>query len=177
MFGNDDKKTDDAPNVSQINEQDAQDLANAVQAISDENTIAGAPQDNFSPTAPAVGDQVAAPATPADTIVPGAPAADPAADSILAKPLHPSPAKSAGADGLLDLKQNALEQLKPLVNHLDSVPEEKFDALMMMIRASDDQSLIQPAYDTAQKITDDKKRAEALLDIVNEINYLTSAQQ
>jgi hypothetical protein len=44
---------------------------------------------------------------------------------------------------------------------------------MMMIQASDDQSLIRTAFEAAQKISDEKARAQALLDIVNEINYFT----
>jgi hypothetical protein len=75
---------------------------------------------------------------------------------------------------LHDIKQKALQQLGPLVEHLDQNPEEKFNTLIMMLRASDDKKLVQPAYDAAQNITDDKKKAQALLDIVNEVNYLTS---
>jgi hypothetical protein len=40
-----------------------------------------------------------------------------------------------------------------------------------MIQASDDKSMISSAYQIAQKITDEKAKAQALLDIVNEINY------
>jgi len=43
----------------------------------------------------------------------------------------------------------------------------------MMIQAADDQSLIKDAYEAAQNINDEKARAQALLDIVNEINYFT----
>jgi len=84
---------------------------------------------------------------------------------------------STGSDGhtdeLLSIKQDALKQLSPLVSHLDQNPEEKFRTTMMMIQASDDQSLIKDAYEAAQNITDEKGRAQALLDIVNEINYFT----
>lgn len=80
-------------------------------------------------------------------------------------------------DNLLAIKQSALQQLSPLVDHLEQTPEEKFRTTMMMIQASDDQSLIQTAYDAAKAITDDKTRAQALLDIINEINYFTQQQQ
>jgi hypothetical protein len=33
--------------------------------------------------------------------------------------------------------------------------------------------LVKEAYETAQKITDEKVRAEALLAVINEINYFT----
>jgi hypothetical protein len=74
---------------------------------------------------------------------------------------------------LIDIKQKALTDLTPLVNQLDQSPEDKFRTMMMMIQASDDQSLVKLAYDAAHKIKDEKARAQALLDIVNEINYFT----
>ena len=77
---------------------------------------------------------------------------------------------------LIDIKQKVLKQLSPLIGHLDQSPEEKFNTLMMMIQASDDQSLIKSAYETAQNIDDEKVLAQALLDIVNEINYFTKHQ-
>ncbi len=80
-------------------------------------------------------------------------------------------------DDLLHLKQQALQQLSPLVGHLDQSPEEKFKTTMMMIQASDDQSLVPSAYEAANAITDEKVKAQALLDIVNEINYFTQHHQ
>ena len=77
------------------------------------------------------------------------------------------------SNDLIDLKKQALQQLSPLVSHLEQTPEEKFRTTMMMIQASDDQALIKSAFEVAQKITDDKARAQALLDVINEINYFT----
>jgi hypothetical protein len=82
----------------------------------------------------------------------------------------------APTDDLLDIKQNALQALTPLVDHLDQSPEERFRTTMMMIQASDNHALIKTAYDAAQQIKDEKERAQALLDIVNEINYFTQQQ-
>jgi hypothetical protein len=76
-------------------------------------------------------------------------------------------------DGLLALKQQALQELSPLVSHLDQTPEEKFRTTMMMIQTTDNQSLIKTAYEAAQAIGDPKAKAQALLDVVNEINYFT----
>ena len=86
------------------------------------------------------------------------------------------PAAAPSTDDLLDIKQSALQQLSPLVSQLDQTPEEKFRTTMMMIQAADDQSLIKTAYEAAQQITDEKAKAQALLDIVNEINYFTQHQ-
>lgn len=76
-------------------------------------------------------------------------------------------------DTLLDLKKTALEELAPLVDKLDQTPEEKFRTTMMMIQATDAANLVGAAHEAAQQITDEKVRAQALLDIVNEINYFT----
>jgi hypothetical protein len=76
-------------------------------------------------------------------------------------------------DDLLKLKQEALQNLAPLVDHLEQDPEEKFKTTMMMIQASDNADLIPEAYEAANKIPDEKVRAQALLDVVNEINYFT----
>lgn len=89
--------------------------------------------------------------------------------------VHQQPA--AASDDLLSIKQQALTQLSPIINHLDQTPEEKFKTTMMMIQASDDQSLIREAYQAAQNISDEKQKAQALLDIVNEINYFTHQGQ
>lgn len=79
----------------------------------------------------------------------------------------------AANNDLLSIKQQALNALSPLVGHLDQAPEEKFRTTMMLIQASDNHEMIGSAYEAAQAITDDKVKAQALLDIVNEINYFT----
>lgn len=78
------------------------------------------------------------------------------------------------ASNLADIKKEALTKLGPLVDKLDQEPVDKFKTLMMMIQASDDQSLITKAYEAANAITDETEKARALLDIVNEINYFTT---
>jgi hypothetical protein len=83
------------------------------------------------------------------------------------------PAPAPNEDALIGLKQQALSSLSPLVNHLDQSPEEKFKTMMMLIQASDNSSLIKQAYEAANHISDEKVRAQALLDVINEINYFT----
>lgn len=104
---------------------------------------------------------------------------DPVTDTAPSAPIATAPVslgEPAVDDLLLEIKQQALQQLSPLVGHLEQSPEEKFRTTMMMIQASDDQSLIKAAYEAAQEITDEKTRAQALLDVVNEINYFTQQQ-
>lgn len=93
--------------------------------------------------------------------------------SAPALPPEPSSAPLQNEDALVNLKEQALNSLSPLVGHLDQTPEEKFKTTMMLIQASDNSSLIKEAYEAANKITDEKTRAQALLDVVNEINYFT----
>lgn len=76
-------------------------------------------------------------------------------------------------DDLLALKQQALGELSPLVDHLEQSPEEKFRTTMMMIQSTDNQALLKEALAAAQSIPDEKVRAQALLDVINEINYFT----
>ncbi|MGB4796354.1 MAG: hypothetical protein WBP23_03920, partial [Candidatus Saccharimonadales bacterium] len=90
---------------------------------------------------------------------------------------EPGSAPAVDETDLLALKQQALGQLTPLVDHLEQSPEEKFRTTMMMIQSTDNHSLLNDAYQAAQAISDDKTRAQALLDVINEINYFTQQKQ
>lgn len=130
-------------------------------AVSSSDTAASSTTDTTSETvedttSPAVDDT----ATPTDTT---------SADDAPA-----TPSNTSDNSGLLDIKQQALQELSPLVSKLDQNPEEKFRTTMMMIQASDDHSLVNDAFESAKNITDDKARAQALLDVINEINYFSS---
>jgi hypothetical protein len=144
--------------------------------------------DNSAVAAALVGDMTAsypptslptptsAPATPADT--PAAAASTPSTSGntgLSITPSHGSSSNGSSAhpDELLDIKQQALTHLSPLVDHLEQSASDRFRTTMMMIQASDNASLIKSAYDAALQISDDKERAQALLDLINEINYFT----
>lgn len=78
-------------------------------------------------------------------------------------------------DPTLDsIKQTALNELRPLVDKLDVSPEEKFDTYLLLLRSTDDKSLIAPAHDAAVAIVDEARRAQALLDIIKEIDYFSN---
>lgn len=128
----------------------------------------------FNPALPSSGAPVvgaSAPAMPAGPLDQTAPAPQLESDVL------PTPSAGVGTNDLLDIKQKALGQLSPLVGHLEQTPEEKFRTTMMMIQASDNQDLVKEAYAAAQEITDEKAKAQALLDIINEINYFTQQHQ
>jgi hypothetical protein len=97
----------------------------------------------------------------------------PLATPTVNDPAPDEPTAFPATDDLLNLKQQALSQLGPLVDQLEQSPEERFRTTMMMIQSTDNQSLIPRAYEAAQAITNEKIRAQALLDIINEINYFT----
>lgn len=106
----------------------------------------------------------------------------PAPMAPMPAPMGPTMPPMAGptmpmVGGELDnLKKTALEELRPLVGKLNLPPEEKFDTLLLIIRSTDDQSLLTPAHEAAQGIQDENKRAQALLDVIKEIDYFSQGQ-
>lgn len=144
------------------------------------------------------GDDVVAPAPAAPTLPP------PTADGTMPDPLAgdvgsaastPEPAveldlppmppvlpKSQAAPAAVDselesIKQEALGELRPLVDKLNVSPEEKFDTYLLLLRSTDDRELIAPAHEAAKSITDESRKAQALFDIIKEIDFLSQNQQ
>jgi hypothetical protein len=85
------------------------------------------------------------------------------------------PAPVDDPNDLEEIKQDALLELKPLIDKLNIAPEEKFDIYLLLLRSTDDKTLIAPAHIAAQNIVDEARRAQALLDIIKEIDYLSGA--
>jgi hypothetical protein len=85
----------------------------------------------------------------------------------------PAPADTGDLE---DIKKNALTELRPLVDKLELAPEEKFDTYLLLIRSTDDKTLIGPAHAAARAIPDETRRAQALLDIIKEIDFLSNPQ-
>ena len=94
------------------------------------------------------------------------------------QPAAPSASTDTPIDpALASVKQAALEELRPLVDKLDVNPEEKFNTYLLLIRSTDDKDLIAPAHEAAKNITDETKKAQALLDIIKEIDFLSNPGQ
>lgn len=115
---------------------------------------------------------------------PPAPAADESAAPVADEPIAPAldppivPTPVTSGDSNLDsIKSDALQELRPLVDKLNVSPEEKFDTYLLLLRSTDDTSLVGPAHAAAQAITDETRKAQALLDIIKEIDYLSGPQQ
>ena len=107
-----------------------------------------------------------------------APGADATADPAAAPdPIAAAPALPAAGDDLTPIKTEAINELRPLVDKLDLPAEEKFDTYLLLLRSTDDRTLIAPAHAAAQGIADEAKKAQALLDIIKEIDYLSNPQQ
>jgi hypothetical protein len=183
MFGHQENQTDNNNAASAVHTMDAQPAGSAAGAPGETNAGQGAPALTVSPSLSghnassgylsASPQPVTSPAEAATT-----PEAAPNPATAPSKSSGPSsPQVSEDNGNLLSLKQSALQQLSPLVDQLDQSPDERFRTLMMLIQASDNQALLQNAYDAAGSITDEKVRAQALLDVVNEINYFTTQQQ
>lgn len=131
----------------------------------------------------------AAPAKPAGKSAPAQPA-DPILTDVLAQPAKPAKTKSeptpatppsanplghnVDSGALGDIRLQVISELRPLVNRLDFLaPADKFDTLLLLIRTIDDSSLIPMAHQAAMAIPDEVKRAQALLDILKEIDFFT----
>lgn len=118
------------------------------------------------PAAPVVDDTAVAPA-PEEPVLPELP---PAMEPLV----PPMPAASGELDGV---KQEAISELRPLVDKLNLPAEEKFDTYLLLIRSTDDKTLVAPAHEAAKEIADEARRAQALLDIIKEIDFLAGSQQ
>ena len=149
---------------------DDQELAKVLAGVSQQADQAANTQ--VADPAPAMETPVEQPATPAPEPVIPDPIAMPAPSA--AAPATPNP----GSNGNLEsIKLEALGELRPLVDKLDVSPEEKFDTYLLLLRSTDDQALIGPAHEAARNIADEARRAQALLDIIKEIDYLSGGQQ
>lgn len=78
-------------------------------------------------------------------------------------------------NALDSVKKRALEALTPLIDGLDLDAERKFDICMSALRFTDNKDLADVALNAALAIEEKGAKAEALVELVNEINYLQQA--
>lgn len=166
MFGHDNDDTDNTKNDNQALAvtEPVEDGTLALPTVGDDNVTT-------SPAPTPIDDD-----TDSDEIVPIPPQTLPQTTAPAISAVPDQTDQTSSVD-FLSIKQKALQELKPLVGHLDQTPEERFRTTMMMIQAADDQSLIPQAYEAANAISDEKTHAQALLDVVNEINYFSSQKE
>ena len=127
----------------------------------------------------AVDEQVAAltnaaplaPPVPAP-VVPNAPVMPTFTNGVV-PPLGPAPKQASYGDPDLDrVKSSALSDLRPIIDRIDLPAEKKFEVYKEIIDAMNDKACIEPAYNAAKDIADEKVRAEALLYVIEAINRL-----
>ncbi len=200
MFGNDDQNSNfQAPSAADTTATDSAAPVDA--AATPSASPADMPTQNIgaepdvaatAPSAPTIPDPMVTPSTQMETGINGVPVqgayTQPSAQIGPAKPSNPgdmptdtsmaaaAPDLPAIDPDLAQIKQQALQSLEPLVGQLDQAPDEKFRTVMMLIQASDNSKMLKAAYEAASQITDEKTRAQALLDVVNEINFFTAQQ-
>lgn len=142
---------------------DDQELAKVLAGVSQQADEAAAQDDNLAADLSAVADAVVAPQEPLAPVMP---------------PVLPAfQMDDAPSGDLQDIKKVAISELKPLVEKLNLPADEKFDLYLLLIRSTDDVALIAPAHEAAKSISDDARRAQALLDIIKEIDYLSGASK
>lgn len=138
--------------VSKQVEQVSQEDSSAPDPVVQQDTSTVAPlSDDVQPEATEVAD-VPAPVMPAS---------------------YATPTQQTEPSGLNSIKLEALKELRPLVDKLDVSPEERFDTYLLLLRSTDDKELIAPAHEAAKNIADEARRAQALLDIIKEIDFLS----
>lgn len=165
MFGQDDQNDD----ISTVNPTLDSGSTPAVPAPTTDTPTADIPTPVADTPVPEVATETPAP-VPEPVVTPAVePTTTPTTDDAKS---DEAPASLEDTE-LLSLKEQAIKELAPLLDQLDQSPEEKFKTTMMMIQATDNADLVKGAHEAAAKITDEKVRAQALLDIVNEINYFT----
>lgn len=145
---------------------------NTTQSISDDQelakALAGVLPEEAEEIKPAGMQFEETPAMPAPAVAPAA---------IPVAPVVSVGSPSSNASDLDGIKLDALKELRPLMDKVELPAEEKFDTYLMLIRSTDDSTLIGPAHTAAQGIADEKRKAEALLEIIKEIDYLSRKDQ
>ena len=147
---------------------DDQELAKVLAGVSQEADEVSVVEENEAPVAPVSTDE------PTNT----PPTIDPVVPPVVEPVQSTAPVSMPSAGGELDgIKLEALNELRPLVDKLNVSPEEKFDTYLLLLRSTDDRALIAPAHEAAKNISDETRRAQALLDIIKEIDFLSQSGQ
>ena len=101
------------------------------------------------------------------------PPAMPAFSNGIVAPIGSAPKQAVYGDPDLErVKSSALSDLRPIIEKIDIQAEKKFEVYREIIEAQNDKACIEPAYNAAKSIANEKERAEALLFVVEAINHL-----
>lgn len=159
----------------ETNSVDEQNLAKALGSVDDAVASLSTPSDQSTPGGLSFEETSTPGSDP--VVLPGSPVAPLGSSSTSPVPSSIPVLSTKDSAALEAIKKNALVELRPLVGKLTVSPEEKFDTYLLIIRSTDDTDLIAPAHEAAKAITDETRRAEALLDIIKEIDYLSQQKK
>ena len=98
-------------------------------------------------------------------------AAAPEAASASVAPAGSMKAQYGDAD-LDRVKSMALSDLRPILDKVDVAPEKKFMIYKDILELTEDKACIEPAYNAARMIIDEKAKGEALVFIIEYIDKL-----
>ncbi len=154
--------------MDQANGATQDELQAAINSITNGGAAAGA--DPVAEIANKVAGETAAnplPPAPAPA-VPATPAMPSQIDGI---PVEPQKAMYGDPD-LDKVKSMALSDLRPLLEKVDIPADKKFMIYKDIIMLTEDKACIEPAYNAARQILDEKAKGEALVYIVECIDKL-----
>lgn len=106
-----------------------------------------------------------------ESVAAATPEVAPAAPEVAA-PVMPAGKAVYGDPDLDRVKSMALSDLRPIIESVDIEPAKKFKIYKEIIDMTEDKACIEPAYNAAKGIEDQKEKAEALLFVVDTIDKL-----
>lgn len=123
------------------------------------------PITNFNPQAPQpVQESVSYSAVTTEPITAPAP--------VIPEPSFEAPQTTAHPLGMQQVKEAALRDLIPLLDHLNMDPSRKFNLYRNIFEDLRDYTVLEPAYRAATEISNDQERAEALFYLVESIDKM-----
>ena len=152
--------------MDQANGATQDELQAAINSITNGGAAAGA-DPVAEVTSKVAGEANPLPPAPAPA-VPAAPAMPSQIDGI---PVEPQKAMYGDPD-LDKVKSMALSDLRPLLEKVDIPADKKFMIYKDIIMLTEDKACIEPAYNAARQILDEKAKGEALVYIVECIDKL-----
>ena len=139
------------------------------------NSITNPGGDSSADAVSAVESSVAASTTaaaPVDLGTPPTPDVSAPLPPVAAAPEAPAGKAVYGDPDLDRVKTMALSDLRPIIESVDIEPAKKFKIYKEIIDMTEDKACIEPAYNAAKMIEDQKVKAEALLFVVETIDRL-----
>ena len=108
------------------------------------------------PEVPEVPEMPAAPAMPIEPVMPAEPVAEMPAMGL----------------NMAQVKEAALRDLAPILDHMNVNPAQKFRIYRDMFQSLRDYTVLEPAYRAAKEISDEHERGEALLFLIEAIDKM-----